>query len=110
MTYKRNSLVWKLIIPVPLVLAAGMLAAWIVIPHYIASDARQNAVESAVQTVNQFKLLRAYYTDNVVRKVLLTENLSPSIDHSADDNIPLPATMIHDMSEVMADQDLTIHL
>lgn len=107
---KQKSLVWKLLIPVPVLFAACMLTAWWLIPHYIADNAQKSAVESAVQTVNQFKALRAYYTRNVIDKVLSSGNLRPAIDHSADDKVPLPATMIHDLSEILIDQNISIRL
>ena len=52
MKYK-NSLLWKLLLPIPVILLVVMLAAWVLVPGIFAENARDTAVESALQTVNQ---------------------------------------------------------
>lgn len=73
---------------------------------YISRASRANTVEAsisnAISIINQFKGLREYYTVNVIKKVKANTNLGISFDHrNREDAIPLPATMIHDMSEVL---------
>ncbi|MCP4782030.1 MAG: DUF3365 domain-containing protein [Fuerstiella sp.] len=82
---------------------------------YMENGTRQNtlsAVEAtAVRTVKQYKSLRAYYATSVVDKVKQHDSLSVTATHQTDDNaIPLPATMIHDLSEKMAASDLGLKL
>jgi len=77
----------------------------------VAENTRESAVESAVRTANQFKAMRGYYTKNVVKKVVANGSLKPSYDHKAEPNsIPLPATFIHDMSELLSEEDTNIAL
>jgi len=106
-----RSMVWRLVLPVPVMLAIGILAAWHYIPLYMEQSARESAIATATQTVDQFRKLRAYYTENVIKKVLANGGVKPSFNHKSEaDGIPLPATVIHDMSELLKDDDTSITL
>lgn len=107
----KGSLLLQLVLPVPLLLVAALWVIWILVPELTADSARQEAIRSAEQIVLQFKTLRGYYTENVVKKVLQDGRLEPAIDHADDpDKIPLPATFIFDMSELLQEQDVSIEL
>jgi methyl-accepting chemotaxis protein len=75
---------------------------------YISTTSFNNTVASsklnALSIIDQFKTLRAYYVKSVIKKVKANDTgLQISIDHkNMDDAIPLPATMIHDMSELLS--------
>lgn len=59
----------------------------------------------AKTNIEQFKILRAYYTENVVKKVKASQDTKISFDHNGkDDTIPLPATMIHDLSKKFSEK------
>ena len=80
-----------------ILLAAG-LAAWV--PMQIAQVAQDLAAREALSNVTQIKQLRGYYTRNIVEPALKLGTLSAGVDHEGDDTkIPLPATMVHDLSE-----------
>jgi methyl-accepting chemotaxis protein len=84
---------------------AAVLVAWLVLPTYVARNAVDDAIASARQTAAQLKALRGYYTENVAAKVVKNGALKPDFDHRGkDDRIPLPATMIHDLSELYKQQ------
>ena len=56
-------------------------------------------------------MLRSYYTNNVVSKILSNSAIKPAIDHAdRKDKIPLPATMIHDLSDQLNEQGISIKL
>ena len=77
----------------------------------MADNTRASAVETAVQTANQFKTIRGYYTKNVVKKALADGSIKPSFNHKSEPgSIPLPATFIHDMSELLSEEDTSIAL
>src|SRR5262249_4662054 len=98
-------------LPVPLVLVVAVAAAWVVVPQIIARNATHDAILASVPVANQFKLIRAYYTDNVVPKALATGVLVTSVNHKSDPKaIPVPATMMHDMSALLAGNAPTISL
>ena len=89
----------------------GAGAAAILIPMQSESNVQKEAVIAAQTTVDQFKTIRSYYTKNVIKKVLAESSLKPSIDHKNSANgIPLPATLIHDLSEILADKGTSLKL
>lgn len=107
----NKSILWKLIIPVPLVILVCLLAAWLLVPRMVVENARVSAIDSALQTANQFKVIRGYYTRNVVAKAKAEGSLVPSIEHKGiAGTIPLPATMIHDLSALLAESSTTMKL
>lgn len=96
-------LLGRLMLPSVLCFVALIVGFLIYIPSVIRDNAELEAVSSAQKTVNQFKLLRGYYAKNVIGPVLRGSNLKPSINHANDDKaVPLPATMIHDVSQLLA--------
>jgi signal transduction histidine kinase len=59
----------------------------------------------------QFKTIREYYTENVVDKIAADRTFRVSPDHKEDPKaIPLPVTMIHDLSDLLSRQDTTVAL
>ena len=87
----------------------GVLALSIVgLIIYISNASLGNTVEAsklnALSIIDQFKTLRGYYVKSVIKKVKGNDTgLKISYDHKTmDDAIPLPATMIHDMSELLS--------
>ncbi|MCW8885906.1 MAG: methyl-accepting chemotaxis protein, partial [Motiliproteus sp.] len=63
------------------------------------------------QTVKQFKTLRKYYTQNIIKKVLAGQEIRPAINHSGQaGKVPLPATMIHDLSALLGEQGMSLQL
>jgi methyl-accepting chemotaxis protein len=61
------------------------------------------SIKNGKETIAQYKTLRAYYTENVVKKVTSNGTMRVSFGHRGEDNvIPLPATVIHDLSEEFA--------
>ncbi|MXN65750.1 DUF3365 domain-containing protein [Stappia sp. GBMRC 2046] len=109
--FVRNSVARQLILPVPIIALVGLAAVWLFLPYMIDRNTQEDAVRNAIQTANQFKTIRGYYTKNVISKVLDNGGVSPSIDHKAEsDGIPLPATFIHDISELLAEENTRIRL
>jgi len=109
--FYQKSIVWKLALPLPIILICCVAAAWVFIPRMVTNNTRDAAVRSAVQTVKQFKTIRGYYTKNVIKKAKANGALKPSFNHATEPNsIPLPATLIHDLSTLLAAEDTTIAL
>ncbi len=107
----KRSLSWRLLLPLPIALAVAILAVWFVVPGVVRDNATGEAILAGQQTAEQFKQIRAYYTENVVGKVTKDGALKASSDHRADPKaVPLPATMIHDLSTLLAKQDTTVNL
>ena len=107
----RHSLAWRVIAPVPLAIILATALTWLIIPRVIANNSTDEAIRAGQQIAEQFKTIRAYYTDNVVSKALKPKALKPSFDHkSQDDAIPLPATLIHDLSDLLSENDTSVGL
>ena len=107
----NRSIIYKLALPVPIVILICLLAAWFAIPKIIGNNAFDAATRSALQTANQFKIIRGYYTKNVIKKAKANGSLKPSINHvGVPDAIPLPATLIHDLSQILSKQNTTMSL
>ena len=70
------------------------------LPPRIETFVRKAAIAESQTNVDQIKSLRAYYTRNVVAPVLATGGVDAHYQHDGDDTrIPLPATMVHELSE-----------
>ena len=82
------------------VLGLGLLNAYIW--RTTSAQTVDASVISARATAEQFKTLRAYYTAQVVNKVKGASAMKVSFAHDAPDTIPLPATMIHELSETLS--------
>lgn len=100
--FENRSVRFKLLTPVVITMAIVSIFVAIMIPRLGYENAQDNAILSAIKTVNQFKVIRGYYTKNIVKKVLAGSNLKPSTNHEKEKNsIPLPATFIHDLSNIL---------
>ncbi len=109
--FQFKSIFWKLTLPV---MAVGLLTVAIlsfVIPSLIKNIAVDNAISETERTVAQFKTVRAYYTNNIVKTILKSQDVRPAIDHKGNNNaIPLPATMIHDLSQLLQESGTVLNL
>ncbi len=108
---RRNSLAWRLILPVPLALVAAVVLTWITIPRIIQANILDETIIEGQQIAQQFETIRNYYTDHVVAKVLSRGHMQATADHMTNaDAIPLPATMILDLSDLLAQKNTTMTL
>jgi methyl-accepting chemotaxis protein len=106
----RRSVNWKLmpVFVVAIVLVGA--ATWLIVPQTIRNGVEADAVAAATRTVQQFQQVRAYYTANVVGKALKS-GVSANFDHKAQaGTIPLPATMLHDLSAELSKDGTRISL
>lgn len=106
-----GSLLWKLTIPVIVLFAITMVALSFYIPNQIKNRAVEGATFASKQTATQFKVLRKYYVQNILKKVKAGSNMKPAINHKDDPNaFPLPATMIHDLSALLTNEGIAVNL
>jgi len=110
-TDRAGGLAWRLLLPVPLTVIVAVGLIWLAVPRLVTSMAINDAALAGQQVAAQFKTIRAYYTENVVRKVVADGNFKASFDHKTNPKaIPLPATFLHDLSASLADKDTSINL
>ena len=106
-----GGLFWKLAMPVIALFVVTIVALGFYIPAEIESQAVEGAAFASKQTATQFKVLRKYYVQNVVKKVTAGSDMKPAINHKQNAKaIPLPATMIHDLSALLKDEGTTVNL
>jgi methyl-accepting chemotaxis protein len=99
----KDSIFWRLFFPFIFVSLAGLIFAIVYIPRVLEQNVISGAVETAENNVKQFKILRKYYVKNVIKKVLKGSSIKGSVNHKNDPTaIPLPATLIHDLSEELS--------
>ncbi|MEE9338894.1 MAG: methyl-accepting chemotaxis protein [Methylococcaceae bacterium] len=103
MKFYNSSLAAKLAFPVFIILMIGLGISSFFMQKIIANDSQsiteQSVISAAEQSVSQFKTLRGYYVKNIVKKILKFSDIKPVIQPTDDTaTIPLPATMIHDLS------------
>lgn len=107
----KGSLFWRLFTPVAIIMAVCLFALLWVVSAQTKSNTLSESITTAEAMVEQFKTIRGYYTKNVVGKVLAGSSLKGSFDHKNDnDKIPLPATMIHDLSELLSNKGTRVKL
>ncbi len=107
----RHSLFFKLFLPVTILFILIIVAVAVVTPQLVKHNAEADALVAAQRTVNQLKTLRAYYVKNVIKKVIGKGGIKGSFNHEKDPNaIPLPATMIHDLSKLYSGDGTAISL
>jgi methyl-accepting chemotaxis protein len=107
----RKSFAWKLILSVPAMIGALMIAAFWLIPHWLEQNAIERATASARQTIGIFRTLRAYYTEAVVSRLVPGGHAKAMVDyHNVGGAIPLPATFIYDMSARLEKEDTRVRL
>jgi methyl-accepting chemotaxis protein len=106
----KNSVLWRLVLPIPIFASIAIVVALVLLPRVIASNSIADSEHNALETVTQFKELRGYYTARVVAKAV-QNGLAATVDHANEPkSIPLPATFIHDISEVLKSRDTRIQL
>jgi len=100
MRSERHSIIWQMLLPIPIVSGLALVAAAILLPPRVSENAVESAVESARQLVDGFRTARTYYSKVVVAKVTSTGAFKATNEYrDKPDAIPLPATMIHDLSD-----------
>jgi methyl-accepting chemotaxis protein len=108
---RTGGLAWRLLLPVPLTIIVAVGLIWLAVPRLLTSMAINDAALAGQQVAAQFKTIRGYYTENVVKKVTTNSDLKASFEHKTNPKaIPLPATFLHDLSALFADKDTSINL
>jgi len=98
----RSLIVKETALSVAVMLPAITLLVW-----YLHDSARRQAIAQSTRNaqgaITEYKTLRGYYTEWVIAKVKKCSTLRIAADHKdRADTIPLPATLIHDLSEAGA--------
>jgi len=106
-----KSIKYKILFPIPIVAVIGIIWTAILVPKFINDNVLIDSIKSAKANLEQFKMLRVYYTEKVVKKIFLATPIKLSTNHdSRKDSIPLPVTMIHDLSQLMSAGEVQVNI
>jgi len=109
--YQNLSIKMKIFIPVVMGSIISIIFIAYTVKHINESNMVEQSVKQGVDTVQQYKKIRAYYTQKVVVPVKNQHAMKINFDHANKaDTIPLPATMIHDLSALISDNENGIKL
>ena len=104
MKFRKLSITARILLPVIALVVAGVAVLLVFVSLSTRRQVVDTSVHHANSTIDQFRMLRGYYTDRVVRKVKAGSNLKISFDHAQkEDTIPLPATLVQDLSTALAE-------
>ncbi len=93
------------------ILWTGFGAIALYLPETMTAAAVDSAYRGNIAAADQIKITRGYYTRAVVAKALQSGALLPSYTHASEPNqIPLPATFVQDISDLLKEKDTTLSL
>ncbi|MFY9090064.1 ATP-binding protein [Arcobacter aquimarinus] len=82
-----------------------------IIPKYSYENQKSIMEKKAIDIVNNLKKIRAYYTEYIIKDLKNHPEININFDHKIKDNtIPLPATLLHDFTELLAEENMEIKL
>lgn len=97
----------RLFAPLIIIFAVVIVILVMYVPKVTRDLAVDSAIVSATSTVQQYKAIRGYYTQNIIKKILAGEEFKPHYEHkNTANNIPLPATFIHDISKEFSNKGI----
>jgi len=109
--YQNLSIKMKIFIPVVFGSMISIIFIAFTVKRINESNMVEQSVKQGVDTVQQYKKIRAYYTKKVVVPIKNQHAMKINFDHANKaDTIPLPATMIHDLSALISDNENGIKL
>ena len=99
---------WKQLLGLAII---GIIIILSILAFLFNRSAVKEATFVAKNTAQQYSILRNYYTQNIVSKLKANDQISISSDYKNKQNsIPLPATMIHELSELSKSSNLQVKL
>jgi osomolarity two-component system, sensor histidine kinase NIK1 len=97
----------------PIVVASLIILVLVVsvVPDLSSKNQIAQLQSKAESSVNKLKKIRSYYTTNVIGKVKKNTDLNINYDHAQkEETIPLPATLLHNLSQILPDNGMTVNL
>lgn len=81
---KNVGLFTRMALPVVALIFLIVVVLLFFIPGQLHDTVTKSVIKSSEDTVSQFKTLRKYYTQNVIKKVVASQDLRPGSDHHND--------------------------
>ncbi len=106
----HTSLLWKLVVPTFLVVAAIVGAIGWYTPKAVVDTAVEDAVTQSLQTAGQMRALRAFYSDHVVKAAVKAGTVASPFYREDPAAIPVPTTFILDVAQAFSTDEIKIGL
>ena len=107
----RGLIFWRYFSPIILAFIVFIVATVTYLPKYMEKVAIDQAILESEHLALQLKELRSYYSTHVIEKVVGHTDIIPATNHAENPGqIPLPATLVHDLSERYSQQNITVRL
>ena len=101
--YQNLSIKMKIFLPIAVVCLISITFIALTIKNINEKNMLEQSIQQGEDTAGQYKEIRAYYTRKVVVPVKKNHAMKINFDHDKKtDTIPLPATMIHDLSKIIS--------
>jgi hypothetical protein len=94
----------NILIPIWITSIIILISLFFFIPYITKSNVNELVVQNSKDVVNQIKLTRSYYLKNIVNKIKDNNTSLIFVSNHRDFNntLPLPATIIHDLSNIFS--------
>jgi diguanylate cyclase (GGDEF)-like protein len=106
----RQSLLWSLALPTGLVVALIIAAAAFFAPAAVVDEALQDAVMRSVQTAEQMRMLRAFYSEHVVTAAVQSGTRASATYLAEPSSIPVPTTFVLDAARAFSTDEVKVSL
>ncbi|RXK11451.1 hypothetical protein CP965_13840, partial [Halarcobacter mediterraneus] len=81
------------------------------LPKLSEENKKDEMVQRAVELIDNLKKVRSYYTSHVINKIKNYEEIKINYDYAdKKDTIPLPATLLHDLSKLVTKKEMNIRI
>jgi len=102
--YTNLSLKMKIFVPIFIGSVISLFVIGYIVKSVNETNMKEQGIATGINIVSQYKTIRAYYTKNIVVPVKKNHAMKINFDHATKgDTIPLPATMIHDLSKLVSE-------
>jgi methyl-accepting chemotaxis protein len=96
----------KIFVPMSIGFFVSIILIAFVVKNIGESNMLKNSIKLAVDTAEQYKDVRGYYTKNVASPIAKNHAMKINFDYAnRSDTIPLPATMLLDLSKIISKGD-----
>jgi diguanylate cyclase (GGDEF)-like protein len=106
----RNSLLWSLAVPTCVVVTLVVLAVGFFTPTAVVEAALDDAVMRSVQTAEQLRTLRSFYSEHVVSQAVRSGTKASATYRSEPLSIPVPTTFAQDVAKEFSTGSVKVSL
>ena len=101
----RSAVFFKIFVPILLLVIIEIIVVSKISSSVNDTDLHMDVVDTATKTIKQYQVIRKYYNENIISKVSTKTDLKIDTNHKTDPKtIPLPATFMHDLGELMSEK------